>query len=83
MKVSKRVMTIEPSLTRQMFNLAQTYDDVIDLTLGDPDLPPPKEIREAAYEAIEKNKLRYSANAGLRRPGGGRQKDRESMGARL
>lgn len=66
MKVSKRVMTIEPSLTRQMFNLAQTYDDVIDLTLGDPDLPPPKEIREAAYEAIEKNKLRYSANAGLR-----------------
>lgn len=65
MRVSKRVLNIEPSLTRQMFNLAKNYDDVIDLTLGDPDLAPPEEIRMAAYRAIECNKLHYSANAGV------------------
>ncbi len=65
MKVSKRITRIEPSLTRKMFNLAQNIDDVIDLTLGDPDLAPPEELRRAAYRAMEENRLHYSANAGL------------------
>lgn len=65
MKVSKRIGRIEPSLTRKMFNLAQNFDDVIDLTLGDPDLAPPEELRKAAYRAMEENRLHYSANAGL------------------
>lgn len=65
MKVSKRIARIEPSLTRKMFNLAKNFDDVIDLTLGDPDLAPPEELRRAACRAMEGNKLHYSANAGL------------------
>lgn len=65
MKVSKRIARIEPSLTRKMFNLAKNFDDVIDLTLGDPDLAPPEELWRAAYQAMEGNKLHYSANAGL------------------
>lgn len=65
MKASKRITKIEPSLTRKMFNLAKNFDDVIDLTLGDPDLAPPEELRQAAYRAMEENKLHYSANAGL------------------
>lgn len=65
MKVSKRITRIEPSLTRKMFNLAQNFDDVIDLTLGDPDMAPPAQLRKAAYKAMEGNKLHYSANAGL------------------
>ena len=64
MKVSKRITRIEPSLTRKMFNLAQNYDDVIDLTLGDPDMAPPEELRRAACRAMEENRLHYSANAG-------------------
>lgn len=65
MKASKRITKIEPSLTRKMFNLAQNFDDVIDLTLGDPDMAPPAQLRKAAYKAMEGNKLHYSANAGL------------------
>lgn len=65
MKASKRITRIEPSLTRKMFNLAKNFDDVIDLTLGDPDLAPPEELRKAACQAMEGNKLHYSANAGL------------------
>lgn len=65
MKVAKRAEGIEPSLTRDLFNRALKYDDVINLTLGDPDLPPPQNVRDAACDAIQKGKTRYSANAGL------------------
>lgn len=65
MKISAKVKGITPSLTRKLFNMAQAYNDVIDLTLGDPDLSPPEEIKEAACSAIKKNLTHYSANAGL------------------
>ena len=65
MKVSQKANNIELSLTRDLFNRAQQYDDVINLTLGDPDLPPPQSVRDAACDAIQKGKTRYSANAGL------------------
>ncbi len=65
MKISKRSEAIEPSLTRKLFNLAKNYSDVIDLTLGDPDLNTPIEIKIAAKNAIDNNLSHYSANAGL------------------
>ena len=65
MKSSSAVEVITPSLTRELFNLAQGYDDVIDLTLGDPDIQPDDNIKRAACDAILKGKTRYSANAGL------------------
>ena len=65
MKISKKSRDIQPSLTRQLFNMAKNYSDVIDLTLGDPDLAPPIEIKKAACRAIENNLTHYSANAGL------------------
>ena len=65
MKISKMANAIEPSLSRKLFNLAKNYDDVVDLTLGDPDIPPSNVIKNAACEAIQGSKIRYSANAGL------------------
>lgn len=65
MKISKAAQSVEPSLSRQLFNLAKEYRNVIDLTLGDPDLLPSSSIRSAACEAIVSGKTRYSANAGL------------------
>ena len=65
MKISRRAQNIQPSLTRKLFNMAKCYDDVIDLTLGDPDLAPPNEVCEVAYDAMKANKIHYSANAGL------------------
>ena len=64
-KISDRANLIKPSLTRALFNKAKEYDNVIDLTLGDPDFAPPVEIQEAAYLAMKENKIHYSANAGL------------------
>ena len=65
MKISKLANGIKPSKGRQLFNLAAQYDDVINLTLGDPDIIPPECIRQAGCDAIMEGKTRYSANAGL------------------
>ena len=65
MNISERVLCVEPSPPRAIFDLAAKYTDVVDLTLGDPDLPPPVNVREAACKAIMEGKTRYSANAGL------------------
>lgn len=56
---------IRPSLTRKLFNMAKQYDDVIDFTLGDPDIQPHESIKNAACSAILEGKTRYSQNAGL------------------
>ena len=56
---------IKPSLTRTLFNMAKTYDDVIDFTLGDPDVPTHQKIKDAGCKAIQDGKTRYSQNAGL------------------
>lgn len=65
MNISRKAKVIEPSLSRQLFNMAKKYNDVIDLTLGDPDILPPQRVRDAACEAIQNGQTRYSANAGL------------------
>ena len=65
MKISKMANAVEPSLSRQLFNMAKNYNDVIDLTLGDPDIVPSEKIRKAACEAVMGGKTKYSANAGL------------------
>ena len=66
MSIAERLTCVQPSPPRAVFDLAATLDDVVDLTLGDPDLPPPLNVREAACRAIMEGKTRYSANAGLK-----------------
>ena len=66
MKMTKRVKGMTPSLPRAIFDLAkQVGGDVIDLTLGDPDMAPPENVREAACAAIRESKTHYTQNAGL------------------
>ena len=64
-RISKVAQSIKPSLTRKLFNMAKSYDDVIDFTLGDPYAPTPFAIKEAGCKAIIESKSRYSQNAGL------------------
>jgi len=56
---------IEPQIVRQLFMKAKEYAGVIDLTLGDPDLPTPADVSRAGCEAILQGKTKYTANAGL------------------
>jgi aspartate/methionine/tyrosine aminotransferase len=65
MELSALSKVIVPTLSRQLFMMAKQYDDVIDFTLGDPDVPTPKAICDAAYEATISGKTHYAPNAGL------------------
>ena len=65
MELSNLTRVISPTLSRQLFMMAKQYDDVIDFTLGDPDVPTPKAICDAAYNAAIKGKTHYAPNAGL------------------
>ena len=64
-QTSEIANSINTSFTRQLFNMAKEYDDVIDFTLGDPDVQTHAAIKAAACRAIEQGKTRYSQNAGL------------------
>ena len=64
-KISEVANSVRPSLTRKLFNMAKEYDNVIDFTLGDPDIPTADGIKAAACAAIHENKTRYSQNAGV------------------
>lgn len=63
--ISNVANSIEPSLIRSIFNMAKQMENVVDFTLGDPDVQPHVAIKEAACEAIRQGKTRYSQNAGL------------------
>ena len=65
MELSALTKVIAPTLSRQLFMMAKQYDDVIDFTLGDPDVPTPKAICDAAYDAAINGKTHYAPNAGL------------------
>ena len=63
--ISTIANSIEPSLIRSLFNKAKAMEDVVDFTLGDPDVKPHQAIMDAACDAIQKGRTRYSQNAGL------------------
>ncbi|HMM69423.1 MAG TPA: pyridoxal phosphate-dependent aminotransferase [Gudongella oleilytica] len=50
---------------RKMFDLAQKYDDVVKLTVGEPNFDTPQNIKDAAKRAIDEGYTHYSPNAGL------------------
>lgn len=64
-RISDTSNSVKLSLVRSLFNEAKNYDDVIDFTLGDPDVAPHQSIKDAACTAIQEGRTRYSQNAGL------------------
>ena len=65
MFISSTVRENEPQLVRKIYDKSKEYKNVVDLTLGDPDIPTPDQIKEAAVQALNTNKTKYTANAGI------------------
>lgn len=63
--INKNVRDIEISGIRKFFNLVAQYDNVISLTIGQPDFPTPMHVKEAGIQAIEQNQTSYTHNAGI------------------
>lgn len=64
-KFSKMIMTTPPSGIRKFFEMLIGHDDVISLSVGEPDFPTPWVIREEAYYHLEKGHTSYTSNWGL------------------
>ena len=65
--LSSRVRPISDSLLWQFFNLAKTVDNVISLSVGEPDFLTPWHISEEGIYAIEKGRTYYPPTLGLTR----------------
>jgi aminotransferase len=65
LKLSKRSEKIPKSGIRKMFDLAQKYTDVINLSIGEPDFDTPPHIIEAAIRAMKAGYTHYTVNAGF------------------
>src|SRR5512140_1141370 len=67
--LTKRVNRIGLSTTLRISAAAKALRadgvDVVDLSIGEPDFPTPKHIKEAAVRALEKNLTGYTANEGI------------------
>lgn len=63
--INESVKEIQISGIRKFAQKIEKYDNVVALTLGQPDFPTPAPIKEAAIHAINLNQTVYTPNAGL------------------
>ena len=63
--LSRTAQSIKPSGIRRFFDMIQGAQDVIALTVGQPDFDTPWHIREAGIDSLRDGKTYYTANAGL------------------
>jgi len=59
------IKQIKPSGIRKYFDIANEMEDVISLSVGEPDFHTPWHIREAGIESLEKGRTRYTPNRGF------------------
>lgn len=62
--LSSKVQDIKPSGIRKFFDMLSEMENVVGLTVGQPDFITPWHIREAAIESLEQGKTYYTSNAG-------------------
>lgn len=63
--LSSRAQGIQPSGIRRFFDIAATMENVISLSVGEPDFKTPWPVRKKAILALEKGRTRYTSNAGI------------------
>lgn len=64
-KFSHLMESIPPSGIRKFFEMLIGHDDVISLSVGEPDFPTPWTMREEAFYHLEKGHTSYTGNRGL------------------
>nr|MDH3163269.1 aminotransferase A [Bacillus licheniformis] len=62
--LNPNVKEIEISGIRKFSNLVSQYENVISLTIGQPDFFTPHHVKQAAKKAIDENQTSYTHNAG-------------------
>lgn len=67
--LSHRIRQVAMSATMKVSGKAKALQaegiDVVDFSVGEPDLPTPSVVKEAGKRAIDENRTRYTANSGI------------------
>ena len=64
--LADKVVDIKPSGIRKFFDIVTEMDDVISLSVGEPDFDTPWHIRDEGIYSLEKGRTFYTSNAGLK-----------------
>lgn len=65
--LSPKAREVKPSGIRKFFDIAAEMEEVISLSIGEPDFMTPWHIRAEGIKSLEKGKTAYSPNKGLTR----------------
>lgn len=63
--MNQQLQSLKPSGIRKFFDIASEMDDVISLSIGEPDFATPWHVRQAGIQTLEKGKTWYSPNRGF------------------
>ena len=63
--INDKISSVKPSGIRKFFDIAVEMDNVISLSIGEPDFQTPWHIREAGIVSLERGKTWYSPNRGF------------------
>ncbi|MCH5256243.1 MAG: aminotransferase class I/II-fold pyridoxal phosphate-dependent enzyme [Lachnospiraceae bacterium] len=64
--LSDKAVALKPSGIRKFFDIVNEMDDVISLSVGEPDFDTPWHIRDEGIYSLEKGRTFYTSNAGLK-----------------
>ena len=64
--LSKKIVGMKPSGIRKFFDIVNEMDDVISLSVGEPDFDTPWHIRDEGIYSLEQGRTFYTSNAGLK-----------------
>ena len=63
--LNRTASAIPPSGIRRFFDIAAEMDDVISLSVGEPDFQTPWHVRDVAIDSLQKGRTGYSPNRGF------------------
>ena len=64
-RLNKTIMGVKPSGIRRFFDIANEMDDVISLSVGEPDFRTPWHVSKAGIESLQKGRTWYTPNRGF------------------
>lgn len=63
--LNDKIKQVKPSGIRRFFDIANEMDDVISLSIGEPDFSTPWHVREEGIDSLRKGKTWYTPNRGF------------------
>ena len=64
-QLNREVVQLKPSGIRRFFDIANEMDEVISLSIGEPDFSTPWHVRQEGIHSLEEGKTWYSPNRGF------------------